>query len=71
MAAAPCLNAADLRSLARRAGVDILCDADCTVYADNRVIGFFPREDFHGQVRLGSREIAADIPSHGMKIFEL
>ena len=71
VAAAPCLNAADFRSLARRAGVDILCDADCTVYADNRIVGFFPKEDFHGQVRLCGREIAADIPAHGMKVFEL
>lgn len=68
--ACPSLTAADLRELAKRAGADILCDADCTVYADNRIIGFFPKYDFKGEIKVYGRSIPVEINARGKFIFE-
>ena len=67
----PSLTADTLRSLARRAGVNILCDSDCAVYADNRVVGFFPKRDFRGIVKVNGSDVPAEIPAGGRLIFEL
>lgn len=72
---APALQSAELRSLAKRAGVDILCDADCTVFADNRVVGYFTKDAFSGTIMLpwekdGSRLLNVDIPAHGRLVIE-
>ncbi len=74
-AACPCLGRGELRMLAKRAGVKILCDADCAVFADNRIIGFFPKDDFKGTLSLphpvnGKTQLDADIPAHGRLVLE-
>lgn len=68
--ATPSLSSAELRRLARRAGVTILCDADCAVFADNRVAGFFPQNEFKGNVTVWGRREYVEIPAHGYRIFE-
>ena len=67
----PALTRGELRELAKRAGVRILCDADCTVYADDRVAGYFPKNDFAGEITLPDRtKHAVEIAAHGMAVFE-
>lgn len=42
----------ELRALVEAAGVHCLAPANCTVYADSRVVSFFPREDMTFRVEL-------------------
>ncbi len=63
--ATPALGRHDLRELARRAGVRILCDADCAVFADNRVAGFFPKVDFDGEIEVYGEHKNVKIPAKG------
>ena len=66
----PSLDAAQLRGLAVSAGVTIMCESDCAVFADNRIAGFFPRDEFKGYVKVFGSERYVEIPAHGYKIFE-
>ena len=68
--ATPSLDRKMLRELAKRAGVTIVCDADCTVYADNRIAGLFPKDDFEGTVRVFDEEKYVKMTKNGYKIFE-
>ncbi len=69
--AVPNLLTDDFRKLAKKAGVNIMCDADCTVFADNAVAGFFPKDDFKGEIKVGDRIINAEIPGKGRYIVKL
>ncbi len=66
--ATPSLNTKELRMLAVRAGVDILCDTDCTVYGDNRLLGFFPKEAFEGTILVHGQPRQVRIPAKGKYI---
>ena len=68
--ATPSLDSKTLRDLAKRAGVEIVCDADCTVYADNRIAGLFPKDEFEGTVNVFGEEKYVKMPKHGYTIFE-
>lgn len=68
--ATPLLDSKTLRDLAKRAGVEIVCDADCTVYADNRIAGLFLKDEFEGTVNVFGEEKYVKIPKHGYMIFE-
>jgi hypothetical protein len=50
--ALPILNASYLRQLAENAGCHMYVPHDCTVYADSRFIGLFPRRDISGKLCL-------------------
>jgi len=83
LAASNCLdvNAAD--KIFSYAGVTRKAPAECTVYADNRLIGFFPREDvrFLPDIPTGaawrdvltgevlSRGVELAIPARGARVF--
>ncbi len=69
--ATPSLGRAELRTLAKRAGVEILCDGDCAVFGDNRIVGFFPREDFTGEIVVGSEKRQVQIPGKGRYVVVL
>jgi hypothetical protein len=45
LAASICLDVAAVDKIFTYAGVTRMAPAECCVYADNRLIGFFPRED--------------------------
>ena len=68
--ATPSLDAKNLRDLAKSAGVTIMCDADCAVFADNRIAGFFPKNDFKGEIEVFGERKYVEIPAHGHKIYE-
>ena len=68
--ATPSLDRKMLRELAKRAGVTIVCDADCTVYADNRIAGLFPKDDFEGMIRVFDNEKHVKMTRSGYLIFE-
>lgn len=68
--ATPSLDRKMLRELAKRAGVTIVCDTDCTVYADNRIAGLFPKDDFEGTVRVFGEEKYVKMTKNGYQIFE-
>ena len=66
----PVLTRTEFRTLAKRAGVTIWCDADCTVYADQRIAGYFPKENFSGSLRLPSGEWqSTTIPAKGLAVY--
>ncbi len=69
--ACPSLKAADFREFARRAGVTIMCPSDCTVFADNRVAGFFPKEKFDGEITLCGEKIKVSVPAKGRLVFRI
>ncbi len=78
LSAFPSLKTADFRRLAEDAGVHLLAPVDCTVYADNRIIGFFPKADLCAEVALpegctlnGKTTISLDLPFHGSAAFLL
>lgn len=45
LCAFPSLTAAQIRSLAEDTGCKMYAPLNCTVYADNRIVGFFPKKD--------------------------
>ncbi len=47
LSASLALNVAEIAKIYAVAGVTRIAPAECTVYADNRLIGFFPRENVH------------------------
>ncbi len=67
----PNLTSADFREMAKRAGVTIMCDADCAVFADNRIVGFFPKNDFEGYIHIGNDTEKVSIPGKGRYIVEI
>ena len=69
--ACPSLKAADFREFARRAGVTIMCPSDCAVFADNRVVGFFPKEGFDGEITLRGEKISVSVPAKGRLVFRI
>lgn len=69
--ACPSLKAADFREFARRAGVTIMCPSDCAVFADNRVVGFFPKERFDGEITLGKGEAEGERSAKGRLVFRV
>ncbi len=66
--ATPCLDSKELRELAKLAGVNIWCDTDCTVFADNRITGIFPKKDFCGEIFNGENISKINIPANGKYI---
>lgn len=48
-----------IRKIVEAAGVKTFAPKNCTVYADNRIISFFPREDM--EIKLNSSEKLTDI----------
>jgi hypothetical protein len=48
----PVIKAQHLRHIVENAGCHIYAPLDCTVYADNRFIGIFPRVDINNKLRL-------------------
>ena len=78
LSAFPSLHAADLQKLAQDAGCRMLAPLNCTVYADNRIIGFFPKDDLDDEVLLpkgctvnGKDTMKLKIPYHGSAFFLL
>ena len=67
--ATPSLDAKNLRDLAKSAGVTIMCDADCAVFADNRIAGFFPKNDFKGEIEVFGERKYVEIPARSHKIY--
>ncbi|MCQ2385636.1 MAG: hypothetical protein MJ078_03050 [Clostridia bacterium] len=71
-AAAPCLTRSDFRKIAEEAGVTLLAPLGVTVYADNRIAGFFPKESLQGKITLpfapnGSAFVS--VPGKGAAVF--
>lgn len=63
LCACPSLMAADFRKLAKSAGVTVYADCECAVFADNRLVGIFPRENFTGDIVFDGKKISAEIPA--------
>jgi hypothetical protein len=59
--ALPVIKAKHLRHIVESAGCYIYAPLDCTVYADNRFIGVFPRTDINGELRLKERANLVDV----------
>ena len=55
------MRASDFRNIATDAGVKMYAPANCTVYADNRIIGIFPRENISGLLSLPSGDQLTDV----------
>lgn len=49
-----------LREIARLAGCHFYAPAECTVYADNRIVSVFPREDVKGTIRFPHKVTAVE-----------
>ena len=45
-----------------------MCDADCAVFADNRIAGFFSKNDFKGEIEVFGERKYVEIPARGHKI---
>lgn len=76
LSAFPSLRTHALRTLAAEAGCRLLGPENCTVYADSRLIGFFPKDAFEGEVTLpagrrvsGRARLTLSIPRHGSAVF--
>ena len=75
LCAFPSLTAADIRSLAQKAGCTMYAPLNCTVYADNRILGFFPKYDavfdfeLPNQTVNGKKILSLDIKAKGAEYF--
>lgn len=58
LCASPCFKATDFNKYAKLAGCHMYAPCDCTVYADNRIVGVFPKEN---------KEQGIDFPDNGYK----
>lgn len=71
----PSLTASDFRKLAIDAGCTMFAPPNCTVYADNRIIGIFPKYDISytlktGELKInGANEINLNIKAKGGEYF--
>jgi len=63
LCACPSLMAEDFRKLAKSAGVTVYADGECAVFADNRLVGIFPRENFTGDITFDDKKIPVEIPA--------
>lgn len=75
LCAFPYMMAEDFRKIAEEAGCSFYAPINCTVYADNRLVGVFPKEDmdfsldFRENTSDGKSNVALSMRAHGAEYF--
>lgn len=75
LCAFPSMMSGEFRSFAAESGCRLIAPEECTVYADNRIVGVFPKNDvsfkldFGGKTVNGKKSVQLDIPAKGARYF--